>query len=136
MTTPGDDVPFDPHAFPDDLAAAQLRLAELYAALHALQMTLPWSREPSPGWAPEEERGRERAGRPETDGWAPDAAAEWDRLRAELRETAAVVHCHNHWETCKTNGVQGAALVAARMALKRAEGAALAPADGPGSGAG
>ncbi|MEU9925086.1 hypothetical protein AB0H51_28025 [Streptomyces griseoluteus] len=124
MTTPAADAPFDPHAFPADLLAAQLRLTELYAALHAHQAALPWSREPSEGWAAEEERGRQRSGRPETEGWAPDAAAKFDSLLKDLREAAATVQCHPHWKACQANGVVGPELVAARQALKHAPGAA------------
>jgi hypothetical protein len=36
--------------------------------LHAYQKTLPWSREPHPGWLEGTEWGKER-GRPETPGW-------------------------------------------------------------------
>ncbi|MEU3521058.1 hypothetical protein ABZ770_38360 [Streptomyces sp. NPDC006654] len=49
MSTPTpspEETPFDPHAFPADLVAAQRELAEAYAALHTLQKRLPWSREP------------------------------------------------------------------------------------------
>jgi hypothetical protein len=64
-----DPVPFTPHAFPEDLIAAQRRTAELYAELHAHQATLPWSRESHPGWPEETEHGRERQGRPASSGW-------------------------------------------------------------------
>ncbi|MGW4087040.1 hypothetical protein ACWEGS_28810 [Streptomyces sp. NPDC004822] len=124
MSTPAPDpAPFDPHAFPDDLVAAQRTAAELYARLHALQARLPWSREPHDGWPAEPERGRERPGRPATPGWSETDAAEFDRLREELRAATAVVQTHGWWERCKQEGVQGAARVAARMALKHAEGA-------------
>ncbi|OVZ99537.1 hypothetical protein B9W64_37735 [Streptomyces sp. CS159] len=115
--------PFDPHAFPAALVAAQRQAAELYAALHALQATLPWSREPHPGWPDETERGRERPGRPASPGWPADAAAEFDRLLEELRAATAVVQCHKWWERCEAEGIRGADMVAARQALKRAEGA-------------
>ncbi|MEU3792546.1 hypothetical protein AB0F07_22540 [Streptomyces fructofermentans] len=59
---------FNPRAFPGDLLDAQRELAGLYAALHAHQKTLPWSREASEGWQAEREHGRERAGRERTDG--------------------------------------------------------------------
>ncbi|MDI3101962.1 hypothetical protein QJ054_33550 [Streptomyces sp. AN-3] len=124
MSTPAPDpAPFDPHAFPADLVAAQRQAAELYAALHALQATLPWSREPHDGWPEETERGREHPGRPASPGWPADAAAEFDRLREELRAATAVVQCHTWWERCVREGVKGADLVAARQALKHAEGA-------------
>ncbi|MFF0698380.1 hypothetical protein ACFYU4_37820 [Streptomyces tendae] len=115
--------PFDPHAFPTDLIAAQRQAAELFAALHALQATLPWSREPHPGWPGETERGRERPGRPVSPGWPADDAAEFDRLLAELRAVTAVIQCHRWWERCEEEGIKGGDLVATRMALKYAEGA-------------
>lgn len=124
MSTPTPEpAPFDPHAFPDDLLAAQRTAAELYAALHALQARLPWSREPHPGWPEETERGREHAGRPASPGWTDDEAAEFDRLMEELRAATALVQSHGWWGRCAQEGVTGPALVAARMALKRAEGA-------------
>lgn len=124
MTTPASDAPFDPRAFPADLLAAQLRLAELYSALHAHAKGLPWSREPAEGWEPEEERGRQHPGRPKTKGWDQADGDKYDRLWAELRAAAAEVQCHPHWKACRANGVQGPELVAARQALKHAPGAA------------
>jgi hypothetical protein len=117
------EAPFDPHDFPADLVAAQREAAELYTALHTLQARLPWSREAHPGWPGEEERGRERPGRPASPGWTDEDAAEFDRLLKELRQTAARVHSHPWWERCKTEGIEGPALVNARQALKRAEAA-------------
>ncbi|MFE1206406.1 hypothetical protein ACFW5V_32485 [Streptomyces sp. NPDC058762] len=122
MSTPAPDT-FDPHAFPADLVAAQRQAAELYAALHALQATLPWSREPHPGWPDETERGRERPGRPASPGWTAEQAAEFDRLMEELRAATAAVQCHTWWERCADEGVKGADMVAARQELKYAEGA-------------
>ncbi|WP_060880546.1 hypothetical protein, partial [Streptomyces scabiei] len=130
MSTPSPSVapedsstPFDPHAFPADLVAAQRQAAELYAALHAHQATLPWSREPHPGWPDETERGRERPGRPASPGWADTEAAEFDRLLDELRAATAVVQCHMWWERCAREGIKGADLVGARQALRHATGA-------------
>ncbi|MFD5856108.1 hypothetical protein [Streptomyces chartreusis] len=119
------DAPFDPHGFPVDLVAAQRKAAELSERLRTLQAQLPWSREPHPGWPAEEERGRERPGRPESPGWTEQEAAEFDRLLEELRSSAAVVQTHPWWERCKAEGIEGPALVQARQALKRAEGAVL-----------
>ncbi|MER7497073.1 hypothetical protein ABT033_31310 [Streptomyces pharetrae] len=118
-----DPVPFDPKAFPADLIAAQRTVAELFAALHAHQATLPWSREPHPGWTEETERGREQRGRPASPGWSEEDAAEYDRLFAALREATAVLQTHPWWGTCRANGVEGTDMVAVRQALKIAEGA-------------
>ncbi|MEU6324656.1 hypothetical protein [Streptomyces sp. NPDC047009] len=115
--------PFNALDFPADLRAAQRTAAELYAKLHAHQATLPWSREAHPGWPDDAERGRERPGRPETPGWTPEDAAQYDRLFGELRDATAAVLCHPWWERCKAQGVDGPDLVAARQALKHAEGA-------------
>ncbi|MEU9355068.1 hypothetical protein AB0D65_29740 [Streptomyces griseoloalbus] len=124
MSTPAPDpAPFDPHAFPTDLVAAQRQAAELYAALHAHQATLPWSREPHEGWPDETERGRERPGRPASPGWTAEQAAEFDRLMEELRTVTAVVQSHKWWERCAAEGIKGADMVAARQALKHAKGA-------------
>ncbi|MCX4976495.1 MULTISPECIES: hypothetical protein [unclassified Streptomyces] len=120
---PPADAPFDPLDFPSDLLAAQLKLAELYAALQAHQAALPWSRESDPGWPDEDERGRERPGRPATSGWQADDAAEFDRLLQELRKAAWAVQGHRHWGLCTLKGVGGADLVTARQALKHADGA-------------
>ncbi|MET9119613.1 hypothetical protein ABZX38_36210 [Streptomyces longwoodensis] len=115
--------PFAPDDFPADLLSAQRTAAELYAALHALQASLPWSREPHPGWPEVTERGREQPGREASPGWPQDAAAEFDRLLEELRAAAAAVQCHRCWKRCKAEGVTGAALVEARQKLKHAKGA-------------
>ncbi|MGW2496200.1 hypothetical protein ACWCV2_17080 [Streptomyces pseudogriseolus] len=115
--------PFDPHAYPADLVAAQRRAAELYAALHALQARLPWSREPHPGWPESTERGREAPGRESSPGWPADAAAEYDQLLEDLRDATATVQCHPWWERCKAEGIEGPAMVKARQKLKHAEGA-------------
>ncbi|MET9776216.1 hypothetical protein ABZ023_18480 [Streptomyces sp. NPDC006367] len=123
MSTSAAPAPFDPHAFPPELIAAQRQAAELYAALHALQETLPWSREPHPGWPEVTERGREHLGRPASPGWPADAAAEFDRLMEELRAATAAVQCHRWWKLCEEEGVKGEALVDARQALKHADGA-------------
>ncbi|MGW4517905.1 hypothetical protein ACWEO4_39515 [Streptomyces sp. NPDC004393] len=120
---PADAAPFAPRDFPADLRQAQRAAAELYAALHAHQATLPWSREPHPGWPDEEERGRERRGRPASPGWTPEEAAEYDRLFGELRDATAAVQRHPWWTRCEEHGVDGPDLVAARQALKHAEGA-------------
>ncbi|MFE6522280.1 hypothetical protein [Streptomyces sp. NPDC057794] len=124
MSTPAPEpAPFDPHDFPADLIAAQHQAAELYAALHAHQAALPWSREPHPGWPEETERGRERPARPASPGWSNKQAAKFDRLMAELREATAAVQTHPWWKRCKDEGIEGPALVRARQALKHAEGA-------------
>lgn len=124
MSTPAPDpAPFDPHAYPADLVAAQRTAAELYAALHALQARLPWSREPHEGWPAETERGRERPARPASPGWSPEDAAEFDRLLEELRAATATVQCHPWWERCKAEGIEGPNMVKARQNLKHAEGA-------------
>lgn len=116
--------PFNPHDFPVNLIAAQRTAAELYAALHALQARLPWSREPHPGWPDEAERG----GRPASLGWDPMDAAEFDRLLGELRDATAGGQCHPWWVRCKAEGITGPDLVAARQKLKHAKDAVpLAP---------
>jgi hypothetical protein len=125
MSTPSpsaEDKPFDPKDFPKDLLAAQLKLAELYAALHAHQARLPWSREADDGWPDEAERWHRR-GRPETTGWEAADAETYDQLWEDLRKAAAAVQGHDHWSRCKQHGVAGADLVATRQALKNAEGA-------------
>jgi len=122
MSTP-DPSAFDPHAFPDDLVAAQRQAAELYAKLHTLQARLPWSREPHDGWPEETERGRAHPGRPASPGWTEAEAAEYDQLLEDLRKTTAVVQTHGWWERCDQEGIKGADVIAARMALKRAPGA-------------
>ncbi|WP_435607078.1 hypothetical protein [Streptomyces ardesiacus] len=124
MSTPApDSAPFDPHAFPADLLAAQRQAAELYAALRAHQATLPWSREPHDGWPEDTERGRKHSGRPASPGWTASEAAEFDRLLSELRTATAQVQCHPWWERCAAEGIKGEAMVAARQALKYADGA-------------
>lgn len=120
---PAEAKPFDPLDFPQKLRDAQRRAAELYAALHALQARLPWSREPHDGWPEETDRGRERAGREPSPGWPAADAAAYDKLWEELREVTAYVQTHPWWKTCRGHGVQGADLVAARQALKTAKGA-------------
>ncbi|MFF5030104.1 hypothetical protein ACFY2J_38660 [Streptomyces collinus] len=121
---------FQPKAFPADLIAAQLRLGELYAALHAHQKRLAWTREEHPGWPKEEEeRGRKHEGRPLSPGWGKEDAAAYDRLWDELRQAAAAVQCHDHWARCRALGVKGADLVDVRQALKHAKGAVPAPAE-------
>ncbi|MGV9509367.1 hypothetical protein ACWDQZ_27580 [Streptomyces tendae] len=115
--------PFDPHAFPSDLVAAQRQAAELYAALHAYQETLPWSREPHPGWPDETERGRTRSGRPESPGWSDEQAARFDKFLEDLRKATELVQGHRWWKRCTEEGIKGADMVAARQALKHAEGA-------------
>ncbi|MFE7072612.1 hypothetical protein ACFU96_21275 [Streptomyces sp. NPDC057620] len=120
---PAEEEPFDPHAFPAELRAAQLRAAELYAEIHAMQKRLPWSREPDPGWPAIEERGRDRAGREPSPGWDPADAAAYDKLRADLLKVTAIVNAHDWWGICRSRGVKGPDLVAARQALKHADGA-------------
>lgn len=115
--------PFDPHHFPRDLRDAQRTAAGLYLELHAYQKTLPWSCKPHPGWPDETERGRARRGRPETSGWTPEQAAEYDRLFEALRKATAAVQAHGWWERCKRNGVKGGDMVDVRQALKAAKGA-------------
>lgn len=125
MSTPApaaEDKPFEPKDFPKDLLAAQRKLAELYAALHAHQARLPWSREADDGWPKEPERWHRR-GRPATTGWDAADAEMYDQLWEDLCKTAEVVQAHEHWTLCKQHGVVGADLVAARQALKHAEGA-------------
>ncbi|MFG2435779.1 hypothetical protein [Streptomyces sp. NPDC048508] len=120
-TTEPADAPFDPLAFPLDLLDTQLREATLYAELHALQAKLPWSREPHEGWPDDKER--KRAGRPATEGWSEEEAAAYDKLWGDLRAATAAVQGHAWWERCEKEGIKGGALVAARMALKHADGA-------------
>ncbi|RZU28250.1 hypothetical protein EV284_6416 [Streptomyces sp. BK022] len=115
-----DGAPFDPHAFPSDLRKAQRKVDDLFARLHALQSTLPWSREPHPGWPAVDERARKHPGRPATPGWTAEQAAEYDGLRAELRDAAEAVRGHEWWRECWRAGVRDAALVDARQALKHA----------------
>ncbi|OWA00977.1 hypothetical protein B9W62_35660 [Streptomyces sp. CS113] len=122
MSTPAPDT-FDPHAFPAGLLAAQRQAAELYAALRAHQATLPWSREPHDGWPEETERGRENSGRPASPGRTAAEANEFDRLLDELPTATAQVQCHPWWKRCEAEGIKGEAMVAARQALKHAEGA-------------
>ncbi|MFJ8273785.1 hypothetical protein ACIQ8G_26485 [Streptomyces sp. NPDC094154] len=121
MSTPApaaEDKPFDPKDFPKDLLAAQLKLAELYTALHAHQARLPWSREADEGWPEELERWHRR-GRPETTGWEATDAETYDQLWEDLRKAAATVQGHPHWDRCKA---EGADMVAVRQALKHAQG--------------
>ncbi|MET7826960.1 hypothetical protein ABZT23_20010 [Streptomyces sp. NPDC005386] len=120
-TTAPAGAPFDPLAFPLDLLDAQLLEATLYAELHVLQAKLPWSREPHEGWLDDNER--KRAGRPATDGWSEEEAAAYDKLCGDLRAATAAVQGHAWWERCEKEGIKGGALVAARMALKHADGA-------------
>ncbi|MFF9409827.1 hypothetical protein ACF1B0_30535 [Streptomyces anandii] len=121
-----EDKPFEPKDFPKDLLAAQRKLAELYAALHAHQARLPWSREADDGWPDEPERWHRR-GRPATTGWDAADAETYDRLWEDLRKAAEAVQVHEHWELCKQHSIEGADLVAVRQALKHAEGAVPAP---------
>lgn len=99
----------------------------LYAELHALQANLPWSREPYEGWADDKER--KRSGRLATEAWQEEEAATYDKLWVDLRKATAVVPGHAWWSRCESEseGIKGAALVAARMALKHAEAAVPAP---------
>ncbi|MET8696884.1 hypothetical protein ABZV65_30590 [Streptomyces bauhiniae] len=115
-----DGPPFDPHAFPADLRRAQRKTDDLFARLHALQGTLPWSREPHPGWPAVDERARKHEGRPATPGWTPEQAAEYDGLMADLRDAAEAVRTDDWWRVCWRAGVRGADLVDARQALKHA----------------
>ncbi|MEU5958263.1 hypothetical protein [Streptomyces sp. NPDC047525] len=121
--------PFDAHAFPQELLDAQRRAAELHAEIHEMQKRLPWSREPQPGWEAVTEQGRERAGRAPSPGWDPDDAKAYDKLQEDRLEATAFVNTHKWWRTCRENGVEGPALVAARQALKHAKGAVLQEAD-------
>ena len=86
----------------------------MYAELHAHQATLPWAREPQPGWEAETEHGRRRAGRERTDGWPTDGANTFDKLMQKIREKAESVQCHGWWAQ-----FTGPTLVDARQALKQ-----------------
>src|SRR4051812_14346830 len=100
MSTPAsaaEDKPFDPKDFPKDLLAAQLKLAELYAALRGHQARLPWSRDADDGWPDEPERWHRR-GRPKTAGWDAADAEAYDGLWEDLRKAAEAVQGHNHWQ--------------------------------------
>ncbi|MFE9993467.1 hypothetical protein [Streptomyces avermitilis] len=119
MSTPAP-APFDPHDFPPDLLAAQRKLAGLYAALHAHQATLPWSRKAHPGWPEVKERGREHSGREASPGWPAADAAAYDKLWEDLRQAAEAVRGHGHWSRCR---LAGADVVKARQTLKHTEGA-------------
>lgn len=77
-------------------------------------------------WPAESERGREHPGRPASPGWRDEEAAEYDGLFEALRKATAAVNRHEWWETCDRRGIKGGALVAARMALKHADGAVAA----------
>ncbi|MGW2550052.1 hypothetical protein [Streptomyces sp. NPDC001635] len=110
--------PFDPYAFPAELLEAQRKVAGLFAELNAYQATLPWCREPHPGWPAEEERGKERRGREATPGWTAEQAARFDALFEELRKATAAVQCDGWWERCDQGGIKGGDLVAVRQALK------------------
>ncbi|MFB8120573.1 hypothetical protein ACFC51_32505 [Streptomyces sp. NPDC055962] len=123
MSTPDSPPPFDPHDFPADLVAAQRDTVILAAELEAHAATLPWSREPHPGWPKVEERGREHEGRPESPGWTPEETAEYDRLRTALLEAATTVYGHPWWARCAQEGVKGPDMVKARQALRYAPGA-------------
>ncbi|MFF1600755.1 hypothetical protein ACFVYV_25155 [Streptomyces mirabilis] len=123
MSTPAEETPFNPHAFPVDLVDAQRELAAAYAALHTLQKRLPWSREPHEGLPEVTVRGQKSPGRDPSPGWAPTDAAEFDGLMSRLRELAAFVQGHGHWKVCRDNGAD---MVAARQALKRAPDAVSA----------
>jgi hypothetical protein len=70
------------------------------------------------------ERRKERPGRPESPGWTVEEAAEYDRLQEALRQAAGTVQCHPHWARCKA---EGADMVAARQALKRAKAPSFWP---------
>jgi hypothetical protein len=120
---PAEEQKFDPKAFPQELRAAQLLVAELYTELHSLQARLPWSREPHAGWAEVTERGKESAGREPSPGWDPDDAKAYDKLWEDLRMATAAVLANPWWERCQQEGIKGADLVATRMALKHAVGA-------------
>ncbi len=50
-------------------------------------------------------------------------ANEFDRLFDEPRTATARVQCHPWWERCAAEGIKGEAMVAARQALRYAEGA-------------
>ncbi|WP_225626491.1 hypothetical protein [Streptomyces werraensis] len=125
MSTPApDSTPFDPHAFPADLVATQRQAAELR------RPPRPPTRPPSPDPArhttagPKNRSGaRKHPGRPASPGWAEAKAAEFDRLLPELRTTTAQVQCHLWWKRCAGEGIKGEAMVAARQALRYAEGA-------------
>lgn len=112
---------FDPFDFPADLIALQLRAATLFAELHVFQKTLPWSRVPHEGWEAAGQGGGQRAyesSRPTTDGWTAEQGAKYDQLFEDVREAAAQVQAHPHWQRCTPD-----VAVRARMALKHTEGA-------------
>jgi hypothetical protein len=108
--------PFDPFGFPSGLVTAARDAAEAREELRRYAVTLPWSREPHPGWeAPEQTGGMGgyRTSRPATDGWSEDQQARYDTLWEKWRETSALVYTHEHWGRC------GAKAYEARQALKR-----------------
>ncbi|MCD9904558.1 hypothetical protein LUR56_39790 [Streptomyces sp. MT29] len=131
MSTSTPDAPtpaFDPHAFPHDLLTAERDATSLLAQLREHGRTLPWSREPHPGFPEVTDRGRERPGKPASPGWTPEQAAEYDRMRAALLSAATTVFTHPWWDRCAAEG-NGVSLVEIRQALKRAA-AATAPEQG------
>ncbi|MFN1193310.1 hypothetical protein ACK03K_34165 [[Kitasatospora] papulosa] len=124
MSTPAPEpAPFDPHAFPADLIAAHHDATRLRAELEAYAATLPWSREPHPGWKDVKEGVRARKGRPASPGWTPEQTTEHERLKAALLDATQTVYAHPWWTRCAQEGVTGPAIVDARQALKRAPGA-------------
>ncbi|WP_217561821.1 hypothetical protein [Streptomyces sp. GbtcB6] len=67
------------------------KAAELYLPLRACRKTLPWSREPHPGWLEGTEWGKEHSGRPETPGWTLKQVRRYDELFEELRKATEAV---------------------------------------------
>lgn len=124
LSTPGpaaaEPAPFDPHDFPADLRAAQQATTDLDAQRQALAATLPWSREPDPGWPEVKESGRERPGRAASPGYTPEQAAEYDRLSTALRNESLAVYTHPWWARCAQEGLKGPDMVEVRQELKRA----------------
>ncbi|MGW4983922.1 hypothetical protein [Streptomyces mirabilis] len=118
--TPGDssyEAPFDPLKFPSDLPDLQKELHQTYSELHRFAKTLPWPLESHSG-INDTDRWRNVV-RPATEGAAPQDAAEYERLRQDLRRLAALVNGHRHCAKCGA----GDGLMKARQGLKHAPGA-------------
>ena len=104
------------YAFPQDLLDAQAALAETWAACDAYARTLPWSAEPLPGWEAEKQPYTSfRSGKADSPGYTAEQAAEVARFQARLLELSVAVSTHPFW-----GGLEGDAVVKARMALKHA----------------
>ncbi|MFZ3557148.1 hypothetical protein [Streptomyces sp. BH055] len=110
----------DAPSFPSDLFAAQKRLHELYAEIadFPTARALPWSVEPLDGWEDEKAAhgGKvEKRGRPASPGWSDDDKAAYEKLWAELLETAEIVNGHRYFAD-----FEGPDRVKERMRLKQA----------------